>query len=139
MQPTVTLEKLVDVTSMPEPGGDFHFTLKITNTSVEPVVITQLWDDQMTDPDLVAYLGTFLGRELAPGAFIKIPYVINHTDAMTYGNTATVWVQDNEENTATAEATQMVEVIDVPPTVTLDKSVDAQRRCPNRAACSTSS
>ena len=37
---TVAIKKLVDKTTLPEPGGDFNYTLKITNTSVEPVVLT---------------------------------------------------------------------------------------------------
>ena len=42
--PPSSSEKLVDETTLPEPGGDFHFTLRVTNTSVEPVVITQFTD-----------------------------------------------------------------------------------------------
>ena len=43
---------------------------------------------------------------------------------MTYGNIASVTVEDNEGTPVNAEATQTVEVTDVPPTVTLVKSVD---------------
>ena len=92
-------------TTLPEPGGDFHFTLKITNTSVEPVVITQLRRLIRCRPrSSHAYLGTFLDVDASGRGPSRFPYTVNHTDAMTYGNTATVTVQDNEENTATAEA-----------------------------------
>ncbi len=38
--PTVTLDKSVDIEWLDEPGGDFTFTLLITNTSAEEVTIT---------------------------------------------------------------------------------------------------
>ena len=53
----MTLEKLVDKTVLPEPGGDFNFTLVITNTSVEPVMITQLVDTNLPTNSFPEYLG----------------------------------------------------------------------------------
>ncbi len=44
--PTVTLGKSALPTTLPEPGGDFEFTLDITNTSTETVVIAALTDTQ---------------------------------------------------------------------------------------------
>ena len=44
--PTVTLDKSVDVEFLDEPGGDFTFTLLVTNTSAEAVTITALTDTQ---------------------------------------------------------------------------------------------
>ena len=119
VRPTVTLEKLVDITTLPEPGGDFHFTLKITNTSVEPVLITQLTDDNLPTEWFPEYVGI---KWLAPGEVLEIPYTVAHTDAMTYGNIASVTVEDNEGTPVTADATQLVEVTDVLPTVTLVKT-----------------
>ncbi len=104
LRPTVTIEKFVDPTTLPEPGGDFHFALKITNTSVEPIVITQLTDWNVPAMDLHPYLGTWL----QPGEVLEIPYTVTHTDAMSYRNDASVTVQDNEENYATDTATQTV-------------------------------
>ena len=121
VRPTVTLEKLVDITTLPEPGGDFHFTLKITNTSVEPVLITALTDDNLPTEWFPDYVGVYW---MDPGEVLEIPYTVTHTDAMTYGNIASVTVEDNEGTPVTAEATQTVEVTDVLPTVTLVKSVD---------------
>ena len=119
--PTVTLEKLVDITLLPEPGGDFHFILRITNTSVESVLITALTDDNLPTEWFPEFVGVYW---MAPGEVLDIPYTVNHSDAMTYGNIASVTVEDNEGTPASAEATQTVEVTDVLPTVTLDKSVD---------------
>ena len=119
--PTVTLEKLVDITTLPEPGGNFHFTLRITNTSVEPVLITALTDDNLPTEWFPDYVGVYW---MTPGEVLEIPYTVSHTDAMTYGNIASVTVEDNEGTPVNAEATQTVEVTDIPPTVTLVKSVD---------------
>ena len=120
MRPTVKIEKLVDITTLPEPGGDFNFTLRITNTSVEPIVIRQLTDWNVSAMVLHPYLGTWL----QPGEVLAIPYTVSHTDPMSYRNDASVTVQDNEENYGTATATKTVYVTDVLPTVTLVKSVD---------------
>jgi uncharacterized repeat protein (TIGR01451 family) len=120
LRPTIKIEKFVTPTTLPEPGGDFHFTLKITNTSIEPVMITQLTDWNVPAMDLHKYLGTWL----QPGEILTINYTVSHTDAMSYRNDASVTVQDNEENYATDTATQTVYVTDVLPTVMLVKSVD---------------
>ena len=119
LRPTVKIEKLVDNTTLPEPGN-FNFTLRITNTSVEPIVITQLTDWNVSAMVLHPYLGTWL----QPGEVLAIPYTVSHTDPMSYRNDASVTVQDNEENYGTATATKTVYVTDVLPTVTLVKSVD---------------
>ena len=55
---------------------------------------------------------------------LDIPYTVTHTDAMSYQNDASITVQDNEENYATATATKTVYVTDVKPSVTLVKTVD---------------
>ena len=128
------LIKAVTPASLPEPGGDFDYTLTIWNTSPEPVTITQL-TDWYADPFM---LGSYLGTKLAAsdGAVggadtLVIPYTVFHgyeniwfADAFAYPNTASVWVEDNEGNPAIAEDTATCEVVDVKPTVTLDKSVE---------------
>src|SRR5436190_1318868 len=43
--------KSVDPGTLAEPGGDFTFTLKIHNTSVEPVTIDALTDDNTLSQD----------------------------------------------------------------------------------------
>ncbi len=121
VRPSVTFEKLVDITILPEPGGDFNFTLRITNTSVEPVLITALTDDNLPTNSFPEYVDV---HTLAIGEVLDILYTVSHTDAMTYYNTASVTVQDNEGTPVSAEATQTIEVTDVLPSVTLAKSVD---------------
>ena len=117
--PTVTLDKSVDIATLPEPGGVFTFTLKITNTSVEAVTITALTDDNALSPACLALVNT----TLAAGASASCTYTVTHTEADVYENAASVTVADNEGNTASADDSASVEVTNVMPAVTLDKSV----------------
>ena len=117
--PTVTLDKSVDIATLPEPGGVFTFTLKITNTSVEAVTITALTDDNALSPACLALVNT----TLAAGASASCTYTVTHTEADVYENAASVTVADNEGNPASADDSASVEVTDVMPAVTLDKSV----------------
>ena len=118
--PTVTLDKSALPTTLPEPGGDFVFTLDITNTSFEAVTITALTDSQSTffSQDCTDLVGT----TLAPDASASCSYTVPHTNAGSYDNTASVTVTDDEGTTATDTAEATVTVTDVAPTVTLDKS-----------------
>jgi len=117
--PTVTLDKSVTPASLPMPGGSFTFTLTITNTSVEPVTITALTDDNPLSPECAALHGTVL----AVGASASCSYTVTHTGVGSYNNTASVTVQDNDGSSASATDTQTVLVLGVLPSVALDKSV----------------
>ena len=116
--PTVTLDKSVTPASRAEPGGAFTFTLKITNTSIETVTITALTDDNALSADCLALIGT----SLAPGAHTSCTYTVSHTNAGTYDNTAKVTVVDDEQNPASDTDDQSVQVTDVKPTITVDKT-----------------
>jgi hypothetical protein len=121
--PTVELVKSADPTVLPEPGGDFEFTLTITNTSVEAVEITILTDSQSAATDFSNCMA-LVGTTLAPGTSTSCTYTVTHADAGAYGNTASVTVEDNEGNSASDEDIAVVEVTDVLPTVELVKSAD---------------
>jgi|GEM_PF-2708937 len=116
--PTVTLVKSVDVTEKNAPGGDFNYTLTITNTSDFPVTIDSLTD---TYQDLSAYNGD----EIAANSQLTINYTVQHTGIGSYINTAKITVSA-QGKTATAEDTQAVSVVDnSEPSVTLVKTVDS--------------
>ncbi len=122
--PTVTLDKSVDIASLPEPGGTFTFTLTITNTSVEPVTISALTDTNALSPACNALVGT----SLAPAATTSCTYTTSHTDAGTYPNTASVTVTDNEGSSASDSDSQSVSVTNVDPSIDLVKSVTPASR-----------
>ena len=118
--PTVHLDKTVTPASRPEPGGAFLFTLTITNTSKETEVITKLTDDNALSAECLA----LIGDTLAPGDSTSCQYSVTHTNAGTYKNTAEVTVADDEQNEASDKDNQSVEVTDVAPTITVDKTAD---------------
>ncbi|MCB0996004.1 MAG: hypothetical protein KDB21_12985, partial [Acidimicrobiales bacterium] len=117
--PTVTLDKSVDITTLPEPGGVFTFTLSITNGSAEAVTITSLTDDHALSAECLALVGTSLGA----GASTSCEYTVTFVDAGTYDNTATVVVTDDDGSTGTDSDTATATVTGTAPTVSLDKIV----------------
>ena len=117
--PKVKLTKTADPLSLAEPGGDFTFTIVITNESVEEVTITEF-----TDTNLLAPPAGLIGKKLAVGGSYSFTYTVNHTEANTYPNDASVTVEDNEKNKASANASAEVKVTDVLPKVKLTKSAD---------------
>ena len=129
---SVSIDKSVDVRSLPQPGGTFTYTLVIDNDSVEPVTITALSDDNSADsPDFAANCGSLVGQTLAaddlpePGGAdeLSCSYQVTRTDAGVYPNVAEVTVEDDEQNEASDDDDESVEVTDVLPTVDLTKEV----------------
>jgi large repetitive protein len=123
VKPTVTLDKSVDVAFLDEPGGDFTFTLLVTNTSWEEVTITALTDSQSGAAIDFSACADLIGTKLAAGASTSCTYDVTHTEAGSYTNTASVSVEDNVGNPASDTDNQTVTVTDVLPAVDLTKSV----------------
>lgn len=105
--PEVSLEKTVDDAEKQEPGGTFNYTLAITNNSVEDVVITALSDTNALSLECLALIGT----TLTPGQTVSCTYSVIHTDTGTYPNTASVTVEDNENNSVSDEDSKTVKVV----------------------------
>ena len=122
--PTVELTKSVDDHSKPEPGGTFTFTLSIHNTSDHSVKITELTDTNALSAECKALVGT----TLAAGATVSCQYEVEHTKIGTYPNEASVTVKDDDGGTASDEDDESVEVTDILPDVSLDKSVTPASR-----------
>ncbi|NWF67581.1 MAG: cadherin-like domain-containing protein, partial [Chloroflexi bacterium] len=80
--PTVTITKSADPTTRPEPGGDFVYTLTITNTSPEPVTITALSDDY----PLSTECSELVGVVLQPDEQATCSYTVTHTAVGVYEN-----------------------------------------------------
>jgi len=117
--PSVALDKSVDITTLPEPGGTFTYTLAITNNSTEAATITALTDTNTLSPACNALVGS----SLAAGATTSCTYTINHTEPGTFLNSASVTVTDNEGNPATDTDSESISVTNIAPAVTLVKSV----------------
>ncbi|MCA1683979.1 MAG: hypothetical protein LC708_02475, partial [Actinobacteria bacterium] len=132
--PAISVVKTADPLSRPEPGGDFTFTVVVTNTSaVEPVTITALTDniygDLATRPGSTC--GALINTTLAPGASsapctFTGPFTGVGGDRQTDVVTATAVDDDGQTVTATDDAT--VELIGQPPTVTIVKTATPTTR-----------
>lgn len=118
--PAVNLEKTVDKTSLPEPGGQFIFTLTATNNSLESVTITNLTDSY----PLSAECTGLIGQIIAPGQSVSCHYSVSHSEAGSYPNTAVVQVVDNEGDQAFSTDSQQVEVTDIHPNISLTKDAE---------------
>jgi SdrD B-like domain/Domain of unknown function DUF11 len=120
---SVQLEKSATPASRPEPGGLFEFTLTITNTSNEPVTITDLDDTRAGEsPDYAINCDALIGDVLASGASTSCTYHATYTDAGVYPNDADVEVTDDDGRTAIDDATATVTVDDVESTMTVTKT-----------------
>ena len=127
MVPVVEIDKTVDVSSLPEPGGEFTFTLTITNAGIEPFTITSLTDTNLTEP-YPAAVAALIGQTIDPGGELSASYTLTHTEAGVYDNVAVVEVMDNEESTDTDTDDESVTVEPflpfTEPDLTISKSVD---------------
>ena len=128
--PTVQVVKTATPLTMGEPGGTFTFNVVVTNTSPEPVTITELTDDvygnianQGTCTDAVGKVLPVGGTYACsfPGQFIG-----DAGDSQT--DVVTVVVVDDDDNEATDDDDAVVTLTDVLPTVTVDKTADPATR-----------
>ncbi len=129
--PTVTIVKSAVPGTRLEPGGAFVYTLVIDNDSPEAVAITALTDNYSLSPSCLALVtspplapddGDGLGAPDGGPDQVSCTYVVSHTDAGTYDNTASVTVEDNDGTTATDSDDETVTVSDVLPTISVVKT-----------------
>ena len=123
VDPTVTVLKTADPSSLPEPGGDFPFTVVVTNTSAEDVTITELSDSiyNLADNGTCHLL---IGRVLDPGQSVSCTFTGNFTGNAGDSETdvVTVVVIDDDGESADDEDDATVTLTNVPPTVTVQKT-----------------
>ena len=75
--PTIRVEKSVNPTSRPQPGGIFQFTVRVTNTGTVPVVVTSITDDVHGNLDNKGTCDT--GATLAAGASYTCTFSVQFT------------------------------------------------------------
>ncbi len=132
--PTVELEKTVEPGSLPEPGGQFTFTLVVRNLSAEPVTITTLTDDVYgdllaanPDSDCDELDGWELAAAGAAGNADEVTcsftVVLSGKQAgFTETDTVTVGVVDDEEDTAQARDSATLQITDVASSINVIKT-----------------
>ena len=128
--PEISATKTPDPASLPEPGGDVTFSVEIFNdSSVEPVELTTLDDDiygdlTSTTGDIVSTT-CVLPQTIVIGGSYACAFVAPVTgtaEASPYTDTITATAVDNEGNRAQAEASADVELTDVLPQISLEKT-----------------
>ncbi|MBX3285760.1 MAG: VWA domain-containing protein, partial [Actinobacteria bacterium] len=137
--PTVALTKTPSVSAISEPGGAVTYTLQVTNTGVEPLLVDALRDSIEGGPSFsvasVAGLVTattcdaVVGSTIAPDGSASCQYTVVHVvDASDVpdgfvDDVARVDASDDDGETF-ATAAAKVAVLDVAPTITVDKTAD---------------
>jgi hypothetical protein len=122
--PTVELTKSADPGSLPEPGGTFDYTLTVKNTSDHEVEITALTDDHALSQECLDLIGEWLD----PGQSVSCEYSVEHTAIGEHPNTASVTVENEDGGEASDTADETVEVTDLLPDVTIEKTVEPASR-----------
>ncbi len=126
--PTILVEKTAAPLSMNEPGGQFTFTVKVTNTSDEVVTITSLTDDKFGN---LNNKGTCdLGEELDPDETYTctFPGTFTGNAGASHTNTVTAIAEDDEGSEATNSDDATVTLVNVRPDISVDKTVSQLTR-----------
>ena len=126
--PDLSVTKTANPTSVPETGGSVTFTFAVINNAAEAATITSLSDSKFgtLTGDTDCQVGATLAANGGSCSFTAT-FPVPASDLLgSHANTFTAVATDPEgfADTATADAT--VTYTDVPPTVTLDKSVDVE-------------
>ena len=128
--PVIGVTKVANPTSRPVPGGDFTFTVTVTNPSpTVPVKITSLVDniygDLATRPGSTC--GALIGVTLAPGATsapCSFTGPFTGTGGASQTDIVTVKGVDQNGNTVTAAATATVTLTPVNPIIAVTKAAN---------------
>jgi len=126
--PTVLVDKTAAPLTLPEPGGTFTFTVKVTNTSAEEVTITELTDDIYGDISTKGTctdaIGTVLdadpdgtGPKTGGIYTCSFPGPFNGTSGASQKDVITVTVEDDDGTPATDTDDAVVTITSKPPVV----------------------
>ncbi len=128
VEPAISLTKTASPLTLPEPGGDFTFSLVVSNESVEPVELLSLDDDVYGDITLV--VGAISATDCTLPQTIPVggSYGCSFTGAFS-GNAGdsqtdvvTAVAQDDEQNETQATDDAFVELTPVPPVISVTKT-----------------
>jgi uncharacterized repeat protein (TIGR01451 family) len=126
--PTIVVEKTAAPLSMNEPGGQFLFTVDVTNTSDEVVTITSLTDDKFGN--LAGKGDCELGEDLNPDETYSctFPGTFTGNAGASHTNIATAIAEDDEGTEATDSDDATVTLVNVLPDISVDKTVSQLTR-----------
>ena len=124
MLPVIQVVKTAEPLERYEPGGIFTYTFTVYNLSVEPVWLTEVYDDKLgtiyewvpeTDKIWIPVGGSYT----LPGTFTK-----TYTEAGIYPNVVMAYAEDNEGNPTSDDDSRSVKVIDVLPDISITKTAN---------------
>ena len=121
--PFIQVEKTPNPNSLPEPGGNVTFTVKVTNVGSVPVTITSLTDDVFGD--LAGKGGCATGAALDPTESYTCSFiesVSGDASGDPHHDTVTATAIDDEKNEATDSDDATVTFTDVAPTIAVEKT-----------------
>lgn len=126
--PAVTVTKTPTPASVPEPGGNVSFAVRVTNGTVEAVTLDDLTDSVFgdIDPSNTAIVSTTCAvpRALAGSASYSCAFTafVGGDAGDTHVNTVEADVSDDDGNTASGTGGASVAVTDVLPAVSVTKT-----------------
>ena len=129
--PSVSISKSPSVGSIPEPGGPVTFSILVTNTSIESIVIDTLNDSDFGDlldgsnPNVSANTCPAQATTLPIGGTLSCVFtavVTGDASGADHSNTATVEAHDNEDNSVSDSDDATVEFTDALPNIDVTKS-----------------
>ncbi|MBA3267876.1 MAG: hypothetical protein H0T70_06415, partial [Acidimicrobiia bacterium] len=126
--PTIRVDKTADPLTRPEPGGDFTFTVVVTNTSNKPLTITSLVDDVYGNLDGQGTCA--VGAVLQAGASYTCAFTgaFSGEGGDSQTDTVTATGRDNQGNQVTANDTAIVSLTTGAPTIAVIKTADPTSR-----------
>jgi hypothetical protein len=130
--PTISVTKTASPTSVPETGGSVTWTVLVTNTGQEAVTLTGLSDNVFGD------LTSLTGSTCATGGALAVSGTGTHTYSCQFTasisgnvgadhvNTVTATAIDDDGTEATANDDATVSFTDVPPDISVSKTVSPE-------------
>ncbi|MFC2036544.1 hypothetical protein ACFLYD_01050 [Chloroflexota bacterium] len=125
--PAIMVSKLAEPISVPEPGGTVHFTIRVTNDSIEDVTLVSLVDDVHGN---LEGRGTCTwapaGASLVPGGAYECGFSAEVTGNAgdTEISVVTARASDDEENLAEASDSSSVGIIDALPVIAVNTTAN---------------
>ncbi len=134
--PTITVAKSASVPAVAEPGDDVTYTVAITNSSVEPLVLTKLTDSISGGDDDGSTIDIFdlpgadttclplEGQPIAPLASVDCTFVLHVSGnaGQTVVDTVEAEATDSDANVAKDDDEESVRITDVAPSLTVGKA-----------------
>jgi hypothetical protein len=118
-----TVDKSVDPDSLPEPGGNFTFTVLVSNTSaVDDLTMTALLDDIYGD--LNGKGDCSVPQTIVQGGSYRCSFTVteNEPPGFSQTDTVTATATDEEGPSADKSDTATIQITNIPSTITLVKT-----------------